>query len=85
MRMRLIVVALMLPCAVGSLAASPAQSTPTTTPGGASDGGGVFLTDVFSHRDSHRPQVDLNGVWGAPNDVFAVGNNGYILHTPKIQ
>ncbi len=44
------------------VAASSERGIPSTAPD-AQAGGERFFTDVFSYRNSHRLQIDLNGSW----------------------
>ena len=73
MRMYLSLIAFLLASAIEALAASPGQTAPATSPGGGSDGGEPFLTDIFSHRDTHRVQVDLSGAWEFRRDPDGTG------------
>jgi beta-galactosidase/beta-glucuronidase len=52
---------------------APTDDPPSSVPSDTKPAAGVFLTDIFSHRDNDRPQIDLNGTWEFRRDGAGKG------------
>jgi len=65
-----------LALAVALAGAATAAADETSSAGGRGQGtmgSGMFITDVFSYRGCHRPQLDLSGEWEFRRDADGKG------------